>query len=179
MKYFFDTEFIEDGHTIDLISIGIVCEDGRELYAVSQDADYEKALAHDWVREHVLSQLPHHHLRNGRQWVLAKESPFVMSRGEIRELVLNFVDNTPEFWAYYGAYDWIVMCQLFGKMIDLPEGWPMYCNDIKQVSEHLGGVKLPEQESGEHNALEDARWNALAYRHFEEFAWAHPEMWRL
>ena len=25
MKYFFDTEFIEDGRTIDLISIGIVC----------------------------------------------------------------------------------------------------------------------------------------------------------
>jgi hypothetical protein len=25
-KYFYDTEFIEDGKTIDLVSIGIVCE---------------------------------------------------------------------------------------------------------------------------------------------------------
>lgn len=30
MRYFYDTEFIEDGHTIELISIGVVAEDGRE-----------------------------------------------------------------------------------------------------------------------------------------------------
>src|SRR4051812_11038169 len=34
MKYFYDTEFLEDGQTIELISIGIVAEDGREYYAV-------------------------------------------------------------------------------------------------------------------------------------------------
>ena len=34
-RYFIDTEFMEDGHTIELISIGICCEDGREFYAVS------------------------------------------------------------------------------------------------------------------------------------------------
>lgn len=31
MRFWFDTEFIENGHTIDLISIGIVAEDGRTL----------------------------------------------------------------------------------------------------------------------------------------------------
>jgi hypothetical protein len=29
MKYFLDTEFIEQPNTIELISIGIVAEDGR------------------------------------------------------------------------------------------------------------------------------------------------------
>lgn len=52
MKYFIDTEFLEGTQdktifgikygqtkpTIDLISIGIVAEDGREYYAVSKDA---------------------------------------------------------------------------------------------------------------------------------------------
>src|ERR1041384_3244006 len=28
-RYFFDTEFIEDGVTIDLVSIGVIDEDGR------------------------------------------------------------------------------------------------------------------------------------------------------
>jgi hypothetical protein len=28
VRYFYDTEFLEDGKTIELISIGIVCEDG-------------------------------------------------------------------------------------------------------------------------------------------------------
>ena len=47
MKYFIDTEFLEGAQkgwfgkitkpTIDLISVGIVCEDGREYYAISKD----------------------------------------------------------------------------------------------------------------------------------------------
>lgn len=32
MRIWFDTEFIEDGKTIDLISIGLVRDDGSELY---------------------------------------------------------------------------------------------------------------------------------------------------
>jgi 3' exoribonuclease, RNase T-like len=55
-KYFLDTEFIEDGATIDLISIGIVCEDGREYYAINYDCDRTKA--NDWVKENVLKFLP-------------------------------------------------------------------------------------------------------------------------
>lgn len=52
MRYFYDTEFIEDGHTIELISIGVVAEDGREYYAVSTEFDPERAGS--WVRTHVL-----------------------------------------------------------------------------------------------------------------------------
>lgn len=34
MRIYYDCEFLEDGNTIDLISMGMVAEDGRELYAV-------------------------------------------------------------------------------------------------------------------------------------------------
>ena len=40
--------------------------------------------------------------------------------------------HKPEFYAYYADYDWVVFCWLFGKMIDLPKGFPMYCRDLKQ-----------------------------------------------
>ena len=63
MRYFYDTEFIENGSTIDLVSIGIVAEDGREYYAVSTDADHTKA--NKWVREHVLDKLPNPSSRCG------------------------------------------------------------------------------------------------------------------
>ena len=56
MRYFYDTEFIEDGRTIELISIGVVAEDGREYYAVSTEFDPERAGS--WVRAHVLPKLP-------------------------------------------------------------------------------------------------------------------------
>ena len=64
----------------------------------------------------------------------------------------------PEIWADYGSYDWVAVCQLFGKMIYLPDGMPMYINDIQQEARRLGMSEngLPEQETGAHNALEDA-----------------------
>src|SRR3712207_9345974 len=55
-RYFYDTEFIEDGTTIDLVSIGVVDETGREFYAVSTEFDPDKAIP--WVRRNVLDQLP-------------------------------------------------------------------------------------------------------------------------
>lgn len=91
----------------------------------------------------------------------------------------------PEFYTYYGAYDWVVFCWLFGKMIDLPKGFPMYSRDLKQIldekqktkfglSEKNGKLvndikQLPNypKQINEHNALADARWNKKLY-HFLE-----------
>ncbi|MGH3782429.1 MAG: polyadenylate-specific 3'-exoribonuclease AS, partial [Pseudonocardiaceae bacterium] len=42
MRFFYDCEFIEDGVTIELISIGVVDEQGREYYAVSTEFDPER-----------------------------------------------------------------------------------------------------------------------------------------
>lgn len=60
----------------------------------------------------------------------------------------------------YGAYDHVVLCQLFGRMIDLPKGFPMWTNDLRQETERLGvnrAADFPVQPDGEHNALADAR----------------------
>lgn len=148
MKFFFDTEFIEDGKTIDLISIGIVAEDGREFYALNADCDWSKAS--DWVKENVLAHLP-------------QDNSFLRSDGWMRRdwipsAILEFVGtDKPEFWAYYADYDWVVLCQLFGRMIDLPKGWPMFCMDLKQLCVSVGNPQLHKQD-GEHHALNDARW---------------------
>ena len=42
------------------------------------------------------------------------------------------ITEQSEFYAYYSDYDWVVFCSLFGRMIDLPKGFPMYCIDLKQ-----------------------------------------------
>ena len=47
-RYFYDCEFIEDGRVIDLVSIGVVDENGREFYAISTEFDERPAVA--WVR---------------------------------------------------------------------------------------------------------------------------------
>lgn len=54
-RFYIDCEFIDTGSTIDLISIGIVCNDGRELYLQSVEFDPEDA--NDWVKENVFPHL--------------------------------------------------------------------------------------------------------------------------
>ena len=56
MIYCVDTEFIEIGNTIELISIDVVGIDGSEYYAVCDE--YNENNASDWVRQNVLSYLP-------------------------------------------------------------------------------------------------------------------------
>ncbi len=78
---------------------------------------------------------------------LSPECPYVIGK-----------DRAPEFWAYFADYDWVVFCQAFGTMTDLPHGWPQYCNDIMQLNLSLGALELPEQVTPVHNALYDAQW---------------------
>lgn len=154
MKTWFDTEFIEDGKTIDLISIGMIREDGRTYYAESDQ--YIPGKASQWVKDNVLVHLEGHST--------------IVPRDVIAREIVEFAGEKPEFWGYYADYDWVVLCQLFGTMMDLPTGWPMYCRDIKQWCDDLGNPKLPEQGKGEHHALADARWNKLAWEFLRSIA---------
>ena len=45
--------------------------------------------------------------------------------------------DEPEFYAYYADYDWVAFCWLFGKMMDLPDSFPMYCKDLKQTLDEI------------------------------------------
>lgn len=165
-KYFFDTEFHEDGSTIDLISIGIKCEDGRTYYAVSEDADYRRVQSNSWLMNNVMSSIPHIiDIKEG----LKPVGPHVKSRETIKNDIINFVGNgKPEFWAWYADYDHVALCQLFGKMIDLPHNFPMFTKDLRQHWEYCGSPELPKQEAGEHNALADAIYNMVIWRYMEE-----------
>jgi len=150
VRYFLDTEFIERPGLLDLISIAVVTEDGREFYRVSNEFDASQA--NEWVATHVLSRLPPRDA-----W---------LPRPEIARQLRAFVGDKPEFWAYFADYDWVLFCWLFGAMIDLPTGWPMFCMDLKQSMVERGIVKsaLPLMDPAkEHDALEDARWLRRAY----------------
>lgn len=184
MRIFYDTEFIENGTTIDLVSIGMIAEDGRELYAVSADFNVGSLFANPWLVDNVWPSLPkkpcppgHRCLARGKGH-LDHDHPDVRSRAQIARMVRDFVLGTDpdalphvELWAWYGAYDHVALAQLFGRMIDLPEGMPMWTNDLRQEAERLGAAKtMPEQPDGVHNALADARHNLVRARFLDELA---------
>ena len=175
MRIFYDCEFLEDGETIRLISIGMVREDGTRRYWVVKDWKLLKDVyAHDWLRENVFPSLPATVGLDGIPYWDELHRDYdkrvVTSREQIAEDVKNFVLSTPnpELWAYYGAYDHVALCQLFGRMIDLPAGFPMYTNDLKSEIVRLGNPYYPEQSEGHHNALSDAIWNKETFYHITE-----------
>ena len=210
MKYFLDTEFIEGFHKplfgkkrhfIDLISIGIVAEDGRMFYQISCEYNYNDA--DKWVKENVILPL---YLKtvNGdqrnRHTVESFHKFYGLTNQQIADAVKAFVnplleetplhdkswnkhlnkfnvvatENRPvEFYAYYADYDWVLFCSLFGRMVDLPKGYPMMCFDLKQTfyeKQVIAGnqdlksfADYPTQEN-EHSALDDAKWNFKLFK---------------
>jgi hypothetical protein len=178
-KYFIDTEFIEDGRTIDLVSIGIVCDDGREFYGQNMYCDFSKAS--DWVKEHVLPSLSSFDMETLKpiinweqhggvgEWYSPGSLAAHLSARMAGTGFIQMPDPDVEFWGYYSDYDWVVICQLFGTMMQLPDGWPKFCMDLKQWCVQLGDPRLPEQGKGEHNALSDARWNKQAYDFLKDY----------
>jgi hypothetical protein len=147
-RYFYDTEFIEDGVTIDLVSIGVVDESGREFYAISSEFDPTKAIP--WVRRNVLDKLP------------GPADPAWKSRDRIRTDLLAFLTEPGEeieLWAWYAAYDHVALCQLWGAMPALPRPIPRFTKDLRQLWDDLDRPHLPAAGADQHDALADARHN--------------------
>lgn len=149
--FFYDMEFIEAPGKIDVISIGIVNEEGRELYLCNLDADL--SCANDWVQRNVIPKLP---IIPNDIWV---------KKDVLAERILAFLapskKDPVELWGNFAAYDHVALCWLFGDMESLPEGMPMITFDIQQEK---GNIAIPPPlDDYEHNALYDAQWNRHAY----------------
>lgn len=186
-RFFYDCEFIEDGRTIGLLSIGVVDEDGREFYAINQNSQVmTAAVQHEWLRGNVLPYLPIQvtspadaaGLISPPSWRWSWDTTHpdygrVMPHRQIARELLAFLDPRscePELWAYFAAYDHVAYAQLWGPMSELPEGLPQFTHDLQQRWEDAGCPPKPVQESGQHDALADARWNVKLWRVCEE-AW--------
>lgn len=164
-RYYLDTEFDDTGAAINLISIGLVCEDGRELYLVNSECNHGKC--NDWVKANVLPQLPACTCPGGSMLGYLGHQPLCLwrSREAIRDAINAFIvdDGTQiEIWAYYASCDWVVFYQLFGEMVNLPKHFPKFVRDLKTHALDIGytgkfKVLLPDE--GHHDALCDARWN--------------------
>jgi hypothetical protein len=155
VRYFYDLEFGDTASVVSLVSIGVVAEDGREYYAVS--SEFDPLSVHPWVVENVLPQLP-----PAATW---------KPRAVIARELEDFFGDNPVWWAWYGAYDHVALCQLWGAMPSLPRAFPRFTLDVRQLWEHLGRPPLPTQESGQHDALADARHVKTKYDALAEKAY--------
>lgn len=155
-----DTEFDDNGRTIELISIALVAEDGRHYYAVSDEFDPAKCC--DWVKANVLPKLPMREGASISHW---------KSRAQIAYDVLRLMteDGNPELWGYFCAYDFVALCQLYGPMVDLPREFRQQrCQDLSQHMTAFGfSPSMFPPPANAHDALSDAEWVRDTYLKIE------------
>lgn len=165
MKFWYDSEFYEDGKQIHWISFAMVSEDGRELYFENTDFDWSIVPDGHFIRGHVRPYLDIH--------------LFGIPGDELGDEIKKFVGNGPnELWAYYADYDHVLLAQRFGRMVDMPSGLPWYTLDVKQEAHRLGNPQLPPQDSAEHHALNDARWTKAAWQFLQDYdEKTGPQIW--
>jgi hypothetical protein len=182
MKIWYDTEFLERGrgYPTNLISIGMVREDGAELYCINGEFDLDLLTQHPWLMDNVVPYLPIEKVPDAR-FVRSYRLEWDEEHGDyddhvwtvdgIARRVKDFVlvDDDPQLWAWYGAYDHVCLAQLFGTMSQMPREIPFYTNDIRQEQVRLGEPILPAQTSTKHHAMADARWNRKAWDYLDTF----------
>ena len=151
MKIWMDFEFMEDGPSCTVIPLSgaYVASNDAALYIVITDAD--RSLANPFVVEHVLPYVdvpPWGYVKRTMQLLPDGQGGLSIIQNEdgvryIRcpraaagPLIVQWVAEqtpAPEFWAWYGDYDWVCHAQLQGSMVDMPDNWPFFCLDFRQV----------------------------------------------
>lgn len=167
---FYDCEFVERGRDlpIQLVSIGMVRDDGEELYRINQEC-LSNVFRHPWLSINVVPQLP---IRADSSMIFEwdkdhPEYPHVMALDQIAADIYEFIAGpglyNVKLWAEFGAYDHVVLCQLFGSMGELPTGIPMFTHELQQLAELHPTIALPPAPTPTHHAMFDARWTRDAY----------------
>jgi len=182
----FDTEFFSFGDEISLISLGMVTDRGDALYIVPPDIDNTIRKIQDIVHgKSVLNQstpIYRQYLSNAK-WLTENVVPNIYnphtpiipsSNKEFQEIVTLFCGTSPQFWAYISSYDWVVLRQMWGSIVDGPRHWPYSVNDLAVI---LGILNLKSKDFPQdtpdvlpnHNALADAYWGYKVRKTFLEW----------
>jgi hypothetical protein len=189
-RFFFDTEFVDTGELIRLISFGLVREDRKAWYWINgDDSIIDEAVYHRWLNPNVTRHLPirvHHKVKGGEIYAPGKEpisgwdwddgnpeivcvKPKKLISLQVQRVLATEGDGAPELWAWYSAYDHVVFAQLFGTMVNLPHGFPMLTRDLKDWALRLGDPQVPQHTGREHHALDDAAHDLDIYEFLREY----------
>lgn len=155
MKIFIDTEFT-CGETLDLISIGLVAEDGNSFYA--ERSDFDLALCNDFVRETVLPLL-------GAPGAMVLSLPAL--KLAVRDWLDSFKGQSPQI-CFDHIIDWSLLWELYDR--DAP-AWLGTRNirskiDVREKKKFFDETGLPA-----HHAWNDAmcNWVVMSLDPFANF----------
>ena len=141
VRYFYDTEFIEDGTVIDLVSIGVVAEDGREFYAIHRVRRTRPATGYAATSCRCCRRGRTRRGCRGRRSAVDSSTSWFPTTG--RGLAAGA--KRPELWAWVGAYDHVALAQLWGDMTELLPS----CRGSPGSSSNCVGVRRSADPAGD------------------------------
>lgn len=202
MKIFFDTEFTGLHRDTTLLSLGAVSEDGKTFYA--EFTDYDKSQVNDWILHNVIKNMPllayHiHKPKEDRYWQWSKHKvEAVGTKAEIAEdfkdwildihgYTSSWVDDYDEsklpdfpiceFWSDCLAYDWVLLCDMYGGALNIPKFFYYIPFDIctlfelKNIDPDINREKFAGLDADvsirKHNALWGAKVIKACYEKLE------------
>ncbi|MFC3106494.1 hypothetical protein ACFOFO_00725 [Undibacterium arcticum] len=149
MLIFLDTEFT-DFIDIELISIGLVSQDGREFYAERNDFDVAKC--NNFVRAGILPMLTQN------------DSSVAMTRAELKVNLLSWLSQFRHQGEIQVGFDYSTDWELFLDALDGEQpSWigPALISDRIDQARRESYFQLPGAKR--HHALHDARANRHAF----------------
>lgn len=167
VDYVVDTEFVDLGDRLTGISIGVVCvQDGREFYAINRDTP-DEIVSKGWLGENVWPYLPK---RRGDR--LDLDHPDVLDAEQMQAGLTAFfaVSAAPGYycdeyvrnrlWAWYAAFDFVVLARFAGGFLNLGRPIPQHINDLHahEMALDMSDFDTPPTPRDAHHALADARW---------------------
>ena len=182
-KIFFDTEFLEHKNRMDFenrqrygveaVSIGLVTENGTELYVVFND--FDEKYSNEWTREHVLAKLPPDEERYS-----SKEASHVI--GNWLTLISQETKAEEiEFLHRKSSNDPFILCRSLGgedafEKFMMLIGFKKYSfrdtDDLRNATPYCQPTEQPS--SGKHISIEDAKWERHEYNERINFLRYNP-----
>jgi hypothetical protein len=172
MRIFFDTEFTGLFQGADLLSIGLMAEDGQSFYCESLTYDLQAARGNEFVATHVLPALMQNQpdVPRGPLYSGSLETGYIGAIWQVGDAVLRFLqrfDTRLEMWSDCYAYDWVLFCELWGGALKIPAGiyyipfdlstllWA--CHYDPDVDREVFAGLTDHPEKRKHHALWDAK----------------------
>ena len=143
----------------NLISIGIISEDGKEFYGEIEDIKNE--WTDNWIEENVLVNTVAYGGVDVLDIVNSESDYYIGSKEEVAEYLREWLSqfDKVELVSDVCHYDMVLFIDLFGTAFDLPDNICPACYDINQDIARV--YNLSEQEAFDYNREEILKENNI------------------
>lgn len=131
MNVYFDMEFEGLRKDAKVISLGMVADNGKELYFEFDDIDVNNQ--DQWVKDNVLANTALYGNKDVNQ-MITEDNYYKGNKEQAKGVLLHWLNQFDEvqFVSDVCHFDFVFLIDIFGSAFDLPKNVCPFCYDINQ-----------------------------------------------